>query len=141
MRGGLFLTAFYGILEPHTGRLRYVNAGHNPPILLKSHKGKPFDKLSRTGMALGISETATWQQKLLKFSPGDVLVMYTDGITEANNRQGSQFSEERLQNLIRRHHQRSAAGILNTILDEVNHFTQDAPGQDDMALVVLSRNS
>ena len=67
MRGGLFLTAFYGILEPHSGRLRYVNAGHNPPILLSNQKGKPLDKLPRTGMALGVSEDATWQQKILNF--------------------------------------------------------------------------
>jgi serine phosphatase RsbU (regulator of sigma subunit)/DNA-binding NarL/FixJ family response regulator len=139
MRGGLFLTAFYGILEPHTGRLRYVNAGHNPPILLSNQKGKPVDKLARTGMALGVSEDATWQQKMLNFSPGDVLVMYTDGITEAHNREGAFFSEARLQDSIHNHRHRSAAEILNTILGEVDRFTQEAPDQDDMALVVLSR--
>ena len=139
MRGGLFLTAFYGILEPHTGRLRYVNAGHNPPILLSNQKGKPVDKLARTGMALGVSQDATWQQKILKFSPGDVLVMYTDGITEAHNRDGTFFSEARLQDSIHNHRQQSAAEILNTILGEVSRFTQQAPDQDDMALVVLSR--
>ena len=85
MRGSLFLTAFYGILEPHSGRLRYVNAGHNPPILLSNQKGKPLDKLPRTGMALGVSQDATWQQKILKFSPGDVLIKYT----EAHNQDGS----------------------------------------------------
>lgn len=141
MRGGLFLTAFYGILEPHTGRLRYVNAGHNPPILLSNQKGKPIDKLPRTGMALGVSETATWQQKLLKFSPGDVLVMYTDGITEAHSRQGLLFSEGRLEDVVRDHRQGTAAEIMNTILGEVNQFTQDASEQDDMALVILSRRS
>jgi serine phosphatase RsbU (regulator of sigma subunit) len=141
MRGGLFLTAFYGILEPHTGRLRYVNAGHNPPILLSNQKGKPIDKLPRTGMALGVSETATWQQKLLKFSPGDVLVMYTDGITEAHSRQGLLFSEGRLEDVVRDHRQGTAVEIMNTILGEVNQFTQDASEQDDMALVILSRRS
>lgn len=141
MRGGLFLTAFYGILEPHTGRMRYVNAGHNPPILLGSQKGKPIDKLPRTGMALGVSENATWQQKLVKFSPGDVMVMYTDGITEAHNRQGLLFSEARLQDAIQDYRQQSATDILNTIFGEVNRFTGDAPDQDDMAIVVLSRSS
>ena len=141
MRGGLFLTAFYGILEPHSGRLRYVNAGHNPPILLSNQKGKPLDKLPRTGMALGVSEDATWQQKILEFSPGDVLIMYTDGITEAHNRDGSFFSETRLQDSVRNFRQRSAAEILNNILVAVNNFTQEAPDQDDMALVVLSCKS
>ncbi len=139
MRGGLFLTAFYGILEPHTGRLRYVNAGHNPPILFGNLKGKPLDKLPLTGMALGVSEDATWGQKMVKFAPGDVLVMYTDGITEAHNREGTFYGEIRLQESIRSHRQQSSAEILNTILAEVKHFTQDAPNQDDMALVILSR--
>lgn len=138
MRGGLFLTAFYGILEPHTGRLRYVNAGHNPPILLGGHKGKPIDKLSPTGMALGVSENATWQQKMLKITPGDLLVLYTDGITEAQNLQRALFGENRLQETIRRYQDRSSTGMLNHILNQVSHFTQEARDQDDMALVVLS---
>lgn len=139
MRGGLFLTAFYGILEPQAGRLRYVNAGHNPPFFLSSLKGKPLDKLNRTGMALGVSENATWQQKVLKFSPGDVLVMYTDGITEAHNRQGAFFGEARLKDVINLNKQHAAAKILETILSEVNGFTRGAPNQDDKALVVLAR--
>ena len=141
MRGGLFLTAFYGILEPDTGRLRYDNAGHNPPLLLGSQKGKPVERLARTGMALGVSEDATWQQKLLKLSPGDRLVMYTDGITEAHNRQGSLFSEARLLEIIRDRRQRSAEDVLEAIMNDVSRFTRDAPDQDDMALVVLSRSS
>jgi serine phosphatase RsbU (regulator of sigma subunit) len=139
MRGGLFLTAFYGILEPQAGRLRYVNAGHNPPFFLSSQKGKPLDKLNRTGMALGVSENATWQQKVLNFAPGDVLMMYTDGITEAHNRQGAFFGEARLKDVINLYKQHPAAKILETILSEVNGFTRGAPDQDDMALVVLAK--
>jgi serine phosphatase RsbU (regulator of sigma subunit)/DNA-binding NarL/FixJ family response regulator len=140
MRGGLFLTAFYGILEPHTGRLRYVNAGHNPPFFLRGLKGKPIDKLQRTGIALGVSKNATWQQKVLKFSPGDLLVMYTDGITEAHNRQGTFFSDARLLNTIRANKDRPAGDILEAILGEVNGFIRGALDQDDMALVVLARS-
>lgn len=139
MRGGLFLTAFYGILEPQVGRMRYVNAGHNPPILLSNKKGKPVDKLSPTGMALGVEEHTNWQQKVLKFSPGEVLLMYTDGITEAQNRAGSFYSEARLERIFRENRQVPAAEILNKILSDVNQFTQNAPDQDDMALVVISR--
>lgn len=139
MRGGLFLTAFYGILEPQTGRLRYVNAGHNPPFLINSLKEKPLDKLQRTGMALGVSENATWQQKVIEFTPGDVLVMYTDGITEAHNRHGAFFTEARLQDVIHTNKDRPSAEILEAILTEVNGFTRSAADQDDMALVVLAR--
>lgn len=139
MRGGLFLTTFYGILEPHTGRLRYVNAGHNPPFFLRGLKGKSIDKLQRTGIALGVSKNATWQQKVLKFSPGDLLVMYTDGITEAHNRHGTFFSDDRLLNTIRANKDRPASDILEAILSEVNGFTRGALDQDDMALVILAR--
>lgn len=139
MRGGLFLTAFYGILEPETGRLRYVNAGHNPPFLVGNLKGKPLDRLPSTGMALGVSEEATWQQKVLKFSPGDVLVMFTDGITEAQNQGGVFFGDIRLQESIRKNKTLPANRLLEIILDEVNEFTQGAPVQDDKALVILSR--
>lgn len=139
MRGGLFLTAFYGILEPQIGRLRYVNAGHNPPFLLTKHKGKPFDKLSRTGMALGVSENASWQQKIVKFSPGDLLVMYTDGITEAHNPQGELFNESRLLEALRTNQGRSASAIVKAVFEDVNRFTHGAPNQDDMALVTMTR--
>jgi sigma-B regulation protein RsbU (phosphoserine phosphatase) len=116
-----------------------VNAGHNPPILIGKLKGKPLDKLQRTGMALGVSENATWQQKILKFSPGDVLVMYTDGSTEAHNRDGAFFSGTRLHESIRRNKQLLAAELLEAIFAEGNEFTLGASDQDDMALVVLSR--
>jgi serine phosphatase RsbU (regulator of sigma subunit)/DNA-binding NarL/FixJ family response regulator len=139
MRGGLFLTAFYGVLEPQTGRLRYVNAGHNPPMLLSEKKGRLVDKLKHTGMALGISEGATWQQMMITLSPGDVLVMYTDGITEAHNKDGDFFSEPRLQAAISNQREPPAADTLEALLEEIDAFTDGAPGQDDLALVVLSR--
>lgn len=139
MRGGLSLTAFYGILEPQTGQLRYVNAGHNPPMLFGNLKGNPVDMLTPTGMALGVSEGANWQQNMISFSPGDLLVMYTDGITEAHNSEGDFFNEPRLQAVIRNRREHSADEILDSILEEINAFTNSAPGQDDMALVALSR--
>lgn len=141
MRSGLFLTTFYGILEPQTGRLQYVNAGHKPPILFGDMESKPVDKLEQTGMALGISEEATWQQKMITLSPGDVLVMYTDGITEAHNKAGDHFSEPRLQAAaIGRKKENSAVETLELILEEIKDFTAGATGQDDMALVVLSKD-
>jgi sigma-B regulation protein RsbU (phosphoserine phosphatase) len=139
MRGGSFLTAFYGILESRTGRLRYVNAGHNPPMMISKLKSKSVDKLKSTGMALGVAEEATWQQRIISFAPGDVLVMYTGGITAAHNNEGDLFSEPRLLAGISNQSDRPAAEILDAILAEINSFTAGAPDQDDMAIVVLSR--
>ncbi len=138
-RGSMFVTAFYGVLEPDTGRLRYVNAGHNPPYLVSSQKGKPVDRLRGTGMALGVMEDATWQQKTIKFSPGDTLVMYTDGITEAQNERGEFFGEQRLMEVVRTHRHCRAKELQNTIFEEVDKFTRHTPRADDMTLVVVMR--
>ena len=73
--GSSFVTAFLGVLEPNTGRLRYVNAGHVPPLLLSVLKGKNIDRLRRTGMALGVLKETSWQQKLVKFAPGDYMLL------------------------------------------------------------------
>lgn len=138
-RGSLFVTAFYGVLEVDIGRLRYVNAGHNPPVFMSSLKSKSLDRLTRTGIPLGISQDATWQQKIIKFSPGDALVLYTDGITEARNPQGVYFGEQRLLNVLRANIGQPAQKIQQALLDEVGSFTAGAPREDDIALIVMAR--
>jgi serine phosphatase RsbU (regulator of sigma subunit)/DNA-binding NarL/FixJ family response regulator len=138
-RGSLFVTAFYGILEVDIGRLRYVNAGHNPPVFMSSLKSKSLDRLTRTGIPLGISQDATWQQKIIKFSPGDALVLYTDGITEARNQQGAYFGEQRLLNVLRANISQPAEKVQQALLDEVGRFTGGGPREDDIALIVMSR--
>ena len=139
--GNMFVTAFYGVLEPKIGRLRYVNAGHNPPFLISSQKGKPVDKLHGTGMALGVLESAVWSQKIIRFAPGDFLLLYTDGITEARNRRGEYFGDDRLLRTIRFKLGSSAQEIREAVLDEVRGFLGDEPRQDDIALMVLAREA
>jgi serine phosphatase RsbU (regulator of sigma subunit) len=138
-RGGMFVTAFFGVLEPHLGRLRYTNAGHPPPLLVKSQRGKPLDHLAATGMALGVQENYHWTQKLVTLAPGDVLVLYTDGILEAQAASGEFFGADRLQTLVRGLVSRPAAAILAAILNEIQAFTANAPSQDDIALIVIRR--
>lgn len=138
-RSGMFVTVFYGVLDPKLNRLIYTNAGHNPPILVSDNKGKPVDQLGTTGPALGILENTTWQQKMVKLSPGDALVMYTDGVTEAESPQGEFFGEQRLVSIIRSRKTQPARNILQSILAAVSKFTEGAPRADDIALVVLKR--
>jgi serine phosphatase RsbU (regulator of sigma subunit) len=83
----LFVTVFYGILDPSTGTLTYCNAGHNPPYLLGTRNGDSVHSIRRTGMALGVVEDVTWEQKAVQIAPGDVLVLYTNGVTDAQNEQ------------------------------------------------------
>lgn len=138
-RSGMFVTAFYGVLELDTGRMRFVNAGHNPPYMFSTQKNKTLDWLRATGMALGVMEDATWSQKVIKFSPGDVLLLYTDGITDAQDTQGNYYGERRLQDVVRSKGECSASAILDAVLDDLQRFTGGMPQQDDITLVVVSR--
>jgi serine phosphatase RsbU (regulator of sigma subunit)/DNA-binding NarL/FixJ family response regulator len=139
-RSGMFVTAFYAVLEPNTGRLRYVNAGHNPPILISSQKGKKVDRLQSTGMALGVMGEIIWKQKVTRLLPGDVLVMYTDGVTDAQDRHGEFYGEQRLLQVIRRCNC-PAQETLETILEDVDRFTGGTPQADDITLLVARRTN
>ncbi len=137
-RSGMFVTAFYAVLEPNTGRLRYVNAGHNPPILISNKKGKQVDRLQSTGMALGVMGEMIWKQKVARMLPGDLLVMYTDGVTDAQDRHGQFYGEQRLLQVIRRCNC-PAQETLDIIMDDLDHFTGGTPQADDVTLLVVRR--
>ncbi len=139
-RGGMYVTTFFGILEPHTGRFVYANAGHPPGFLISTQRAKvAVEHLRPTGMALGVSESAQWKQKIARMGPGDYLVLYTDGITETQNRQGVFFGEERLINVVLSRIGRSAREVQDALIEEVNKFEGYIPQQDDIALIIIRR--
>ena len=138
-RGNMFVTCFFGVLEPHTGRMNFANAGHPPGFLISTQRSKdPISELRTTGMALGVSEQARWKQKVVRMSPGDILVLYTDGITEAHDQQGDTF-QDLLLDVILSKAEASAAAIVAHLLDEVHRFVGRTPRQDDIALLVIRR--
>ena len=136
---GLFVTVFYGVLDPTSGELTYSNAGHNPPCLLNARDGNTVQELDRTGVPLGILDGGTWQQRVVHLAPGDVLLMYTDGITEAQNAQEAFFDEERLLEIVRGALGRSAQDIQDEVMAQVGAFVGDAPQSDDITLMVVVR--
>lgn len=139
-RGDMFVTAFFGILEPHTGRLTFANAGHPPGYLLSQQRGKvSVESLSHTGMALGVTETARWKQKTVRFAPGDYLILYTDGITEAQNQYGDFFGDSHLIDIALAQIGKSAREMQAAIFDEVNRFMGSIPRQDDIAMITIRR--
>jgi serine phosphatase RsbU (regulator of sigma subunit) len=139
-RGGVFVSAFLGILEPHTGRLRYANAGHPPPIHIRHQRsGRSIEYLERTGMVLGVLENHHWKQKMVEIGHEDVLVLYTDGVLDAQDALGSFYGIERLEEVIWQNNTRSAEEILEVVLKTVEDFTRQAASVDDQALVVLRR--
>ena len=138
-RANLFVTAFYGILDPKTGILTFCNAGHNPPFIIRSAENDTVDMLKRTGIAIGIDEDATWTQSSTSINLGDILVLYTDGIPDAQNREGSFFGEEKLLEIIQQNNGRSAFEIQNSILEEIEKFAGDTAQFDDITLMILAR--
>ena len=134
-----FVTVFYGILDPVTGTLTYCNAGHNPPYLLSAQESAAVQALPRTGMPLGIFEDSNWEQKAVQLSPGDMLVLYTDGLTEASSPQEEFFGEERLLDLAKSNLGHSAQDVQDALMEHVHQFIGDAPQFDDITLAVVVR--
>lgn len=132
---GRFITFFWGILNDFTKTFNYVNAGHNPPLLVRNGK---IIKLEIGGMILGVMKTLMpYKSESIQLEKDDVLVMFTDGISEAMNRKGEEFSDERLERFAKEIVNESANNILNRIQTEVQKFTDGANQSDDITLVVV----
>jgi|GEM_PF-2876625 len=135
MRSGMFVTCFYAVLDPAQRTLTYVNAGHNPPVVTSA--GKHVRMLSASGTPLGIIEETGLREELCQLAPGDIVMMYTDGITEAMDSVGEQFGVQRLQEIARNATGLSAADIQERVLTAVRTFTVNQPQFDDMTSVVV----
>ncbi len=135
VESGTYVTAFYGVLDTRARVLTYSNAGHNPPILLRAD-GK-MELLSEGGTILGALPGVTFKERRLTFGSGDLLVMYTDGVTDAVNPEREDFGQERLERLVKASAGLSADAVTQRIIDEVNAFRREARLNDDLTLVVL----
>ncbi len=133
-----FASMFWCYYEPESRILRYVNAGHLPPLVVKrSAAGKlEFERLQEGGPVLGVLPQADYQQGKSTLCAGDLLVMYSDGVVEATNSSYEQFGEERLLTVIQEHAARPSAEIRDAILLDVHSFLDGVPAQDDLTLVV-----
>ncbi|HMD88626.1 MAG TPA: PP2C family protein-serine/threonine phosphatase [Anaerolineaceae bacterium] len=134
-----FVTVFYAVLDPVNGILNYVNAGHNPPILLERNSGRVIDKLARTGIPLGIQEY-TWEEKQIEIGPGQLLLLYTDGITESQDDRCELFGSENLVQVVQNNIEKPAIELMSGVLDHVQTFAKGAQQSDDITLMILARN-
>ena len=133
-----YATFFYAQYEPGQRRLTYVNAGHNPPILLRRQgEGWRVIRLTAGGTVVGLLESFPYQQETLVHQPGDVLVAFTDGISEALNPAEEEFGEDRLINVLKQCADLPAASTLSSIMQAADSFAAGAKQYDDMTLVVL----
>jgi sigma-B regulation protein RsbU (phosphoserine phosphatase) len=127
---------FLGIFDPKTGSLSYCNAGHNPPYVRRAD-GRVEMLGGKHGPALGIVPGAVFVSESATLEPGDVLLMYTDGVTEAQNSAETLFSEERLETCLHDMAEPSAGDAVRIVIDEVSAFQGDAPQFDDITLLAL----
>jgi PAS domain S-box-containing protein len=134
-RLGMFVTLFYGILDPNSRSLIYANAGHPPPLLMRGHD-KSFERLNITGIALGAIGGAKYEEQRVEFATGDVLVLYTDGVNEAENGHHEQYGIERFCSIVRDSCHLNAQGILGKILGDISQFCDGQAQSDDITLVV-----
>jgi sigma-B regulation protein RsbU (phosphoserine phosphatase) len=134
---GMFVTAVYAVLYPDTGKLVYANAGHNPPLWL-THGGK-VERLTRTGMALGVLEGEKMEERTIKLKKGDHLLLYTDGLSEAFSPKGDMFGEERIISALQAGAKKSAERLLQRIETELDEFVGDEEQSDDLTMLLLRR--
>ena len=134
-----FVTLFYAELDPKKGSLEFLNAGHNPPLIV--HAGGTMEQLASGGLPLGIMADAEFREGRTDLRPGDVLVIYSDGVSEAVNPSGEEFGPTRLYEVVSRNLDASAGGIRDRIESALTKFCQGTPAADDITLVIVKRNA
>ncbi len=135
---GMFVTLFYGLLDPQTGAITYVNAGHNPPLYYNAGRDE-LRHLKPTGMALGIVADAPFEQRQVRLHPQDWIFLYTDGVPDATDAEGTRFGIDRLQQVLLDHSAESAEGLAAALESALSSHIGDAPAFDDIAWILVGR--
>ncbi|HEU4927464.1 MAG TPA: PP2C family protein-serine/threonine phosphatase [Vicinamibacterales bacterium] len=135
--GSRFITFFYAIYDPVTGTLTYVNAGQNPPLVRRG-PGR-YERLAATGIALGMFDQSSYSAVETRIDPGEMLVLYSDGITEAENPEGQPLEEAGLQVILDSYPDESPAGLSAQIIKGVERYAQASRFTDDLTILILKR--
>ena len=132
-----FITFFFTVMDAATGDLAFANAGHNPPIVIRASGESQM--LEGGGPVLGVLPIAPYSEQREHLGPGDLLVLYSDGVTEANNANFDEFGEDRFIEVLKRHRHETAGAIVAAVMKAVGEFAAGAPQADDITLVVAKR--
>ncbi|HWQ32004.1 MAG TPA: SpoIIE family protein phosphatase [Blastocatellia bacterium] len=132
-----YVTFFYSELDARTHQLTYINAGHNSPLLVRT--SGEVTRLDVGGFPVGITPDCEYREGWVQMEPGDVLVIYSDGVTESQNEEGEEFDEARLIEVVQRNRDRTAASIRDRIDEALTRFVGQAKAVDDLTLVILKR--
>jgi serine phosphatase RsbU (regulator of sigma subunit) len=139
-RQSMFVTAVYGVLSLGSGEFTYANAGHNPPVWM-SNTGKMLESLHRTSAALGIIKDLSIRERTISLGPGDLLLFYTDGLTEAFSPEDDTYGEARLQEVLKAAETSPARDVLNALEASVKQFMGPLPAADDLTMLALKRTA
>jgi len=131
-----FSTLVYLELSQNSGIVRLLNAGHLPPLVLR---GNNVDELLRGAPALGLLKTSKFEEQEIEMNPGDMLVAYSDGVTEARNERDEFFGDQRLRTIVGKSAGVSPDRVGERILADVDWFVGEAPRSDDLSLVIIKR--
>lgn len=135
-RSSMFITVFYAVLDPARMTLSWVNAGHNPPLLVRG-KGPEVQMFEGRGIALGVIDDVDIPERTVPVERGDLIFLYTDGVTEAFNTADEYYGEERMIAVVRRNRSRPANEIRDALLEDIRQFTGTAPQSDDITFILI----
>jgi sigma-B regulation protein RsbU (phosphoserine phosphatase) len=135
---GRYVTFFMAALDPATGLLTYVNAGHNPPVVVRS--AGTVERLEHGGTVLGMFETLPYEHGTVLLWPGDVLAVFSDGVSETLDAKGDEYGEERVADVIKTLPEATASQLQDAVLKDIDTFSAGARPSDDRTLVVVRRN-
>jgi serine phosphatase RsbU (regulator of sigma subunit) len=134
-----YVTFFYSELDAHSHQLTYINAGHNAPLLVRA--SGEVTRLDVGGFPVGITPDCEYREGWVQIEPGDVLIIYSDGVTESQDEPGEEFGEQRLIEVAQRYRDRSVAGLRDRIDEALTRFVGKARAVDDLTMVILKRVS
>jgi serine phosphatase RsbU (regulator of sigma subunit) len=134
---GSFATLFIGLLEPGEGRISFVNAGHNPPLLVRADG--TIKHLEASGFMIGAFDFGDWKEETVVLSEGNLLFIFSDGVTEAE-RGGEQYGDDRMERLVISSGRQKSKEIIARVISDINDFLGDEPRSDDITILSLKRN-
>jgi serine phosphatase RsbU (regulator of sigma subunit) len=132
-----FVTAVYGILQPEQGRFTYANCGHNPPLLFRANGH--VERLECTGPGLSVLEDVSYDACDVALAPGDLLLLYTDGVVEIATENDEEYGVERLEGVVRRSQSLPASAMIDQIVRDTQRFSGRESFEDDFTLVIIRR--
>jgi sigma-B regulation protein RsbU (phosphoserine phosphatase) len=132
-----FATLFMGLIKPGENKISFVNAGHNPPVIIRKDKTEEY--LEPSGTMIGAFDFNTWSEQTTELNEGDTLLVFTDGVVEADN-SGNYYGDDRLEKLLKNNHTLSPDKLIDVVVEDVLKFVEDSPRSDDITMIAVKRD-